>query len=70
MSKYKNDIINLANEFETGQKTLLALGNANRQHLIIEMMKIDDCYGVRIGTITEKIFHTLLSVIIFIFLNI
>ena len=54
MSTYKNDIMHLADEFQQCQKILLALGDANRQHLIIEMMKIDNCYGVRVGTIVEK----------------
>lgn len=54
MSTNKNDIMHLTAEFKKCQKILLALGDANRQHLIIEMMKIDDCNGVRVGTIVEK----------------
>lgn len=33
---------------------LLALGDENRQHLILEMMQMNACNGVRVGTITEK----------------
>lgn len=44
----------LAEEFEACRKTLLALGDENRQHLILEMMKMGRCCGVRVGEITEK----------------
>lgn len=44
----------LANEFKACQKTLLALGDQNRQHLILEMMQMGECGGVRVGAITEK----------------
>ena len=54
MSEYENEIKHLAKEFESCQKILMALGDENRQHLILEMMKIEDCGGVRVGTITEK----------------
>lgn len=54
MSEHSNEIKKLAEEFEACQKVLLALGDENRQHLILEMMKIDECGGVRVGTITKK----------------
>ena len=44
----------LANQFKACQKILLALGDENRQHLILMMMQTGDCNGVRVGTITEK----------------
>lgn len=44
----------LANEFKKSQKILLALGNENRQHLILTMMLMEKCEGVRVGTITKK----------------
>lgn len=47
-------IIDLADEFKRCQKTLLALGDENRQHLILEMMQMGDCGGVRVGAITQK----------------
>lgn len=48
------DILSLAEEFKCCKKTLLALGDENRQHLILEMMQMGKCEGVRVGTITEK----------------
>lgn len=47
MSDQKEEIQRLANEFENCQKILLALGDANRQHLILEMMKIDRREGTK-----------------------
>ena len=44
----------LAEEFKACRKTLLALGDENRQHLILEMMQMGDCNGVRVGAITER----------------
>ena len=44
----------LAEEFKACKKTLLALGDENRQHLILEMMQMGDCNGVRVGAITER----------------
>lgn len=52
------DIRRLAAEFESCQKILLALGDANRQHMMLEMMRMEQCNGVRVGAITE---HTHLS---------
>lgn len=54
MSKHNEEIKQLAKEFESCQKVLLALGDENRQHLMLEMIKIEECSGVRVGTITEK----------------
>lgn len=54
MSNHNEEIKQLAEEFESCQKVLLALGDENRQHLILEMIKIEDCGGARVGTITEK----------------
>ena len=54
MSALSEDIQHLAEEFESCQKILLALGDENRQHLILELMRIDDSNGARVGTITEK----------------
>ena len=41
--EYKEEIDRLAKEFESCQKILLALGDENRQHLILEM--IQRCTG-------------------------
>ena len=43
------DIGSLAREFASCQKLLLALGDENRQHLILEMMQMGQCSGVRVG---------------------
>ena len=44
----------LAEDFAACSKMLTAIGDETRQHLILEMIKIGDCSGVRVGTITEK----------------
>ena len=54
MSAHSEDIQHLAEEFERCKKILLALGDENRQHLMLEMMKLEHCGGVRVGTITEN----------------
>lgn len=48
------DVKQLAREFTACRKTLLALGDENRQHLILEMLQIGNCHGVRVGEITER----------------
>lgn len=37
----------LAKEIKESQKLLIALGDESRQHLILSMMKADDCNGIR-----------------------
>lgn len=44
----------LAKNFSDCSKILTAIGDETRQHLILEMMKMGDCSGVRVGKITEK----------------
>lgn len=44
----------LAENFLSCQKLLTAIGDETRLHLILEMLKIGDCNGLRVGTITEK----------------
>lgn len=48
------DIKEFAREFEECRNILTALGDENRQHLILEMMQMGKCNGVRVGEITEK----------------
>lgn len=48
------EIEQLAAEFEQCRKILLALGDENRQHMILEMMTMNDCSGVRVNAVTEK----------------
>lgn len=50
----KAEIEKLAEDFESCRKVLAALGDENRQHLILEMMKMEDCFGARVGEITER----------------
>lgn len=50
----KKDIENLANDFKKCQKILVAMGDVNRQHMILEMMKMGDCSGVRVNKITNS----------------
>lgn len=50
----QNEIEELASEFEKCRKILLAFGDENRQHMILEMMKIRKCSGVRVNEITDK----------------
>lgn len=47
-------ISKLANEFRECQKILTAIDDENRQYMIIEMMQMGNCNGVRVGEITEK----------------
>lgn len=44
----------LAEEFKACQRLLTAIGDENRQHMILEMMRTGECGGVRVGTIVEK----------------
>lgn len=50
----KEDLEKLAADFKQCQKILIALGDETRQHLMLEMIKIGKCTGVRVGEITEK----------------
>lgn len=54
MSEQSEDIRQLAAEFESCRKILQALGDENRQHLMLEMMRMEECSGVRVGKITQK----------------
>ncbi len=44
----------LAGRFAACTKMLSAIGDETRQHLILEMMQIGKCSGVRVGEITQK----------------
>lgn len=48
------EIEQLAHEIKHCQDALLALGDENRQHLILEMMQIKDCHGVRVVDLARK----------------
>lgn len=49
-----NDIAALAEEFANCRDIMTAFGDENRQHLILEMMQMGKCNGVRVGEITER----------------
>lgn len=44
----------LADNFASCSNILTAIGDETRMHLIIEMLKIGNCHGVRVCEITEK----------------
>lgn len=44
----------LADGFSSCAKLLTAIGDETRLHIILEMMKMGKCAGVRVGEITEK----------------
>lgn len=50
----KSEIERLAEEFVRCRNVLIAPGDENRQHLIIEMMRMGDCSGARVGDIAER----------------
>jgi len=52
--KPEEKIQNLAEGFSSCSKLLTAIGDETRQHLILEMMKMGKCSGVRVVEITEK----------------
>lgn len=54
MLEHMEEISQLADKFQSCHKILLALGDENRQHLILEMMQMGDCGGVRVVEVTEK----------------
>lgn len=44
----------LADRFSSCTKMLTAIGDETRQHLILEMIRLGKCSGVRVCEITEK----------------
>lgn len=58
MDDNEKKIQELADKFENSRKLLIALGDESRQHLILSMMKMGDCSGVRAIDVAE---HTSLS---------
>lgn len=48
------EIQQLAEEFRRSSKLLQALGDETRQQLILAMMQMGQCRGVRVGAIAEK----------------
>ena len=54
MTELDAEIGQLARDFEDCRKLLIALGDENRQHLILEMVRLKKCTGVRVGEIAER----------------
>ncbi|MBE5062905.1 winged helix-turn-helix transcriptional regulator [Lachnospiraceae bacterium DSM 108991] len=52
--KGEREIKKLAEEFVACKDIIMAVGDENRLHLMIEMMQMGNCSGVRVGDITEK----------------
>ena len=50
----KEDIDELSKEFGNCKKILVAMGDENRLHMMLEMMKMGNCNGVRVNEITER----------------
>ena len=50
----KEKIAELADGFSDCAKMLVAIGDETRQHLILEMMKMGKCNGIRVVEITER----------------
>lgn len=44
----------LSNEFKASQKQLIALGDENRQQLILKMIQMYDCKGIRVCSLAES----------------
>lgn len=53
MENTKQDILRLEKEFKDSQKTLLAIGDETRQHLLCIMLQ-GECSGSRVVDIAEK----------------
>lgn len=47
-------VLHLSEHFASCASMLSAMGDETRQHIILEMLKIGKCSGVRVGEITEK----------------
>lgn len=47
-------VARLADRFLACAPMLTAIGDETRQHLIVEMLRMGQCGGVRVGQITEK----------------
>lgn len=49
-----DEINQLSEIFKLCQKTLQAIGDENRQHMILMMLSMKECKGVRVGAIAQK----------------
>lgn len=48
------DVDAISKEFAECSKFLTTIGDETRQHMLLEMMKMKKCTGVRVGEITKK----------------
>ena len=44
----------LSQDLVACRKVLIALGDESRQHIILEMLKMGNCSGARVGDITKQ----------------
>lgn len=54
MEDFTEEITSLASEFQACQPALLALGDENRQHLLLELMQMGKPQGARVGEIAAR----------------
>lgn len=54
MSQTREEMKVLAGEIDRCRRILSAIGDENRQHLILEMLDIGNVNGMRVGEIVEK----------------
>lgn len=47
-------VARLADEFAECEDLLFTLGDRTRLHLIVQMMRMGECNGLRVGEITER----------------
>ena len=52
--EFSKEIEELKLEFINSRNVLIALGDENRQHMILKMMESGNCKGLRVGEITNK----------------
>lgn len=50
----QKDVMRLTELLASCGDVLIAMGDETRLHLILEMLQIGDCGGVRVGQITQK----------------
>lgn len=53
MKEQSEKINELARGFAASSEILIAIGDETRMHIILEMLKLGKCEGVRVGEITE-----------------
>ena len=54
MAELGAELAQLAQDFEDCRKLMIALGDENRQHLILEMVRLGKYTGVRVGELAER----------------